>query len=185
MEKATSSENILNIQLDNELKRYLDFLVSIRHIESNEEATLAALRIFKKLSMHQWLPYIYRNSSDRLLIVGHGMFNDILSAVPESQVYDIAKATAINRKVLYSYDPELDLKSIDNWGIILQELEDYGWGKFTRKDREIKAEYLGVPIQFLRGYLESLFGTEFQVHRGKWDELITLSPSGEVKPSES
>ena len=178
MDKAASSDNILNIHLDDELKRYLDFLVSIRHIESNEEATLAALRIFKKLSMHQWLPYIYRNSSDRLLIVGHGMFNDILSAVSESQVYEIARETAINRKVLYSYDPELDLKSVDNWGIILQELEDYGWGKFTRNGTEIKAEYLGVPIPFLRGYLESLFGTEFHVHREKWDELITLSPSG-------
>jgi len=159
------------------MKRYLDFLVSIRHIESREEATLAALRIFKKLSMHQWLPYIYRNSSDRLLIVGHSMFNDILSAIPESQVYKIARDIAINRKVLYSYDPELDLKSIDNWGIILQELEDYGWGKFTRKGREINVEYLGIPIPFLRGYLESLFSVEFHVHRGKWDEIITLSPS--------
>ena len=177
MEKATPTENTLTIQLENDMKRYLDFLVSIRHIDSSEEATLAALRIFKKLSMHQWLPYIYRNSSDRLLIVGHSMFNDILSAVPESQVYNIARATAINRKVLYSYDPELDLKSVDNWGIILQELEDYGWGKFTRKDREIKVEYLGVPIPFLKGYLEGLFSTEFHVHQGKWGEIITLSPS--------
>ena len=177
MVKETSSKNKLCINLEDDIKRYLDFLVSIRHIESSEEATLAALRIFKKLSMHQWLPYIYRNSSDRLLIIGHSMFNDILSALPESQVYDIARATAINRKVLYSYDPELDLKSIDNWGIILQELEDYGWGKFSRKEQEIKVEYLGISITFLKGYLDGLFSTEFDVHREKWEDVITLKPS--------
>lgn len=177
MDQPRASKNDLTIKLDPTLRRYLDYLVRIRHIENSEEAALAALRIFKKLSMHQWLPYIYRNNTGRLLIIGQGVFNDILSAVPESKMYDVAKLAGMNRKVLYSYDPELDFDRVDNWGIILQEMEDYGWGKFTQEQNEILIEYLGVPLQFLHGFLEGIFGTEFNIKHGKWGELVVLSPS--------
>ncbi|MBN2334549.1 hypothetical protein JXL21_03245, partial [Candidatus Bathyarchaeota archaeon] len=81
----------------------------------------------------------------------------------------------LKRKVLRAVDPEMDLTSVDNWGVILGELENLGWGRFTRSGREISVEYLGVPLTFLRGYLESLFRVEFQTHVAKGGELIVLS----------
>ncbi|MBN2335437.1 hypothetical protein JXL21_07725, partial [Candidatus Bathyarchaeota archaeon] len=88
----------LIIELDDDLRRYLRFLGRIKRIKSEEEAVLAALRIYKKLNMHEWLPYVYRSGSERLLIVGHGTFNDILSAMSESRLYDVARASALKRK---------------------------------------------------------------------------------------
>ncbi len=167
----------LSIELDEDLRRYLNFLVGIKHIGSGEEAALAALRIFKKLNMHTWLPYVYQNGSERLLIVGHGLFNDVLSTMQSSKLYAVARATALNRKVFYSVDPELDLSRVDNWGVVLNELENYGWGKFTRDGEEVKVEYLGVPVIFLKGFLESLFGVVFQVHQVRSGEMIVLRPS--------
>jgi len=174
--RRLSGENEVTIELEDDLRRYLSFLERIKHIKNKEEAVLAALRIYKKLNMHEWLPYVYRSGTERLLIVDHGTFNDILSTMSESRLYDVARATALKRKVLRSADPELDLTSVDNWGIILSELENMGWGKFTREGSEIMVEYLGVPLTFLKGYLESLFRVEFQAHRVKGGELIILHP---------
>ncbi len=174
--RRLSEENEVTIELEDDLRRYLSFLERIKHIKNKEEAVLAALRIYKKLNMHEWLPYVYRSGTERLLIVDHGTFNDILSTIPETRLYDVARATALKRKVLRSADPELDLTSVDNWGIILSELENLGWGKFTQEGREIMVEYLGVPLTFLRGYLESLFRVEFQTHMVKGGELIILRP---------
>jgi hypothetical protein len=171
-----SKDNELTIELDDDLRRYLGFLERIKHIKNKEEAVLAALRIYKKLNMHDWLPYVYRSGTERLLIVDHGTFNDILSTMSESRLYDVARATALKRKVLRSADPNLDLTSVDNWGIILSELENLGWGKFTQEGREIMVEFLGVPLTFLRGYLESLFRVEFQTHVVKGGELVVLRP---------
>ncbi len=174
--RKRANDNEVTIELEDDLRRYLSFLERIKHIKNKEEAVLAALRIYKKLNMHEWLPYVYRSGTERLLIVDHGTFNDILSTIPETRLYDVARATALKRKVLRSADPELDLTSVDNWGIILSELENMGWGKFTREGREIMVEYLGVPLTFLRGYLESLFRVEFQTHMVKGGELIILRP---------
>jgi len=166
----------ITIELDDDLRRYLSFLERIQRIKNKEEAALAALSIYKKLNMHDWLPYVYRSGTERLLIVDHGTFNDILSTMSESRLYDVARATALKRKVLRSVDPNLDLTSVDNWGIILSELENLGWGRFTRDGNEIVVEFLGIPLTFLRGYLESLFRVEFQTHVVKGGELIILRP---------
>jgi len=169
-------DNELTIELDDDLRRYLSFLERIKRIKNKGEAVLAALSIYKKLNMHDWLPYVYRSGTERLLIVDHGTFNDILSTMSESRLYDVARATALKRKVLRSADPNLDLTSVDNWGIILSELENLGWGRFTRDGNELVVEFLGVPLTFLRGYLESLFRVEFQTHVVKGGELIILRP---------
>ncbi len=174
--RRRAEDNEITIELDDDLRRYLSFLERIKRIKNKEEAVLAALSIYKKLNMHDWLPYVYRSGTERLLIVDHGTLNDILSTMSESRLYDVARATALKRKVLRSADPNLDLTSVDNWGIILSELENLGWGKFTRDGNEIVVEFLGVPLTFLRGYLESLFRVEFQTHVVKGGELIILRP---------
>ena len=174
--RKRSEDNELTIELDDDLRRYLSFLKRIKRIKNREEAVLAALSIYKKLNMHDWLPYVYRSGTERLLIVDHGTFNDILSTMSESRLYDVARATALKRKVLRSADPNLDLTSVENWGVILSELENLGWGRFTRDGNEIVVEFLGVPLTFLRGYLESLFRVEFQTHVVKGGELIILRP---------
>ncbi len=174
--KRSTENSELVIDLDDDLSRYLSFLERIKRIKNKEEAVLTALRIYKKLNMHDWLPYVYRSGTERLLIVDHGTFNDILSTMSESRLYDVARATALKRKVLRSADPNLDLTSVDNWGIILSELENLGLLFKQKTAYEIMVEFLGVPLTFLRGYLESLFRVEFQTHVVKGGELIILNP---------
>lgn len=176
-------KNRVTVELDDGLRRYLGYLKMIKHIKNEEEAIESALQIYKKLNMHEWMPYIYRAGNERLLIISHGMFNDILSTIPESRLYDIAKSTALKRKVLRTFDPNLDLTRMDNWSIILNEMENMGWGKFSRDGDEVKVEYLGVPLMFIRGYLEALFNVEFETHVAKEGRITVLKKaSKDYKP---
>ena len=163
------------IPLDDDLDRYLKFLERIKLVRQREDAALAALRIYKKLNMHDWLPYVYRSGSERLIIMGQGMLHDLFTSVSEPRLYDIARITALKRKVINPVDPDLDLKEPDNWDVIFNELENMGWGKFTRDGEEVMIEFLGVPIVFLRGYLETLFQVEFKVHQTKSGEVYVLT----------
>lgn len=165
----------ITIPLDDDLDRYFKFLERIKLVRQREDAALAALRIYKKLNMHDWLPYVYRSGSERLIIMGQGMLHDIFTSVSEPRLYDIARITALKRKVINPVDPDLDLKEPDNWDVIFNELENMGWGKFTRDGEEVMIEFLGVPIVFLRGYLETLFQVEFKVHQTKSGEVYVLT----------
>jgi len=165
----------ITIPLDDDLDRYFKFLERIKLVRHREDAALAALRIYKKLNMHDWLPYVYRSGNERLIILGQGMLHDIFTSVSEPRLYDIARVTALKRKVINPIDPDLDLKEPDNWDVILNELENMGWGKFTRDGEEVMIEFLGVPIAFLKGYVETLFQVEFKVHQTRSGEVYVLS----------
>lgn len=163
------------IPLDDDLDRYFKFLERIKLVRQREDAALAALRIYKKLNMHDWLPYVYRSGNERLIIMGQGMLHDIFTSVSEPKLYDIARITALKRKVINPIDPDLDLKEPDNWDVIFNDLENMGWGKFTRDGDEVMIEFLGVPIAFLKGYVETLFQVEFKIHQSKSGEVYVLS----------
>jgi hypothetical protein len=165
----------ITIPLDDDLDRYFKFLEKIKLVKQKEDAALAALRIYKKLNMHDWLPYVYRSGNERLIILGQGMLHDIFSSLSEPGLYDIARMTALKRKVINPIDPDLDLKEPDNWDVIFNELENMGWGKFTRDGEEIMIEFLGVPIAFLKGYVETLFQVVFKIHQMRSGEVYVLS----------
>ena len=165
----------ITIPLDDDLDRYFKFLERIKLVKQKEDAALAALRIYKKLNMHDWLPYVYRSGNERLIILGQGMLHDIFSSLSEPGLYDIARMTALKRKVINPVDPDLDLKEPNNWDVIFNELENMGWGKFTRDGEEIMIEFLGVPIAFLKGYVETLFQVVFKIHQMRSGEVYVLS----------
>ena len=165
----------ITIPLDDDLDRYFKFLEKIKLVKQKEDAALAALRIYKKLNMHDWLPYVYRSGNERLIILGQGMLHDIFTSLSEPGLYDIARMTALKRKVINPIDPDLDLKEPNNWDVIFNELENMGWGKFTRDGEEIMIEFLGVPIAFLKGYVETLFQVVFKIHQMRSGEVYVLS----------
>jgi len=162
-EKEGSESGELTLRLDDDLKRYLTFLESSRLIRDREEAILAALRIYKKLNMHDWLQYVYRLGDQRILMLSHGMLNDIFTSVSEAQLYDIARMSALKRRVVDPFDP----------------LENLGWGKFSRNSGEVMVEFLGVPIAYLKGYIETLFQAEFSVTRSVDGEVYVLNQEGD------
>gem|GEM_PF-591790 len=153
-------ERELTVRLDKSLYNYLGFLESSRRIDSKEEAVLAALRIFKKLNMQDWFPHVYRMGQERVLIVAQGIMDDLLSTMSDPRLYRVSGMIARNRKALDVFDHELDLSTSDNWGVILNELENCGWGKFTLEGGEIKVEHLALPMTFIRGYLDTLFNVK-------------------------
>jgi hypothetical protein len=77
-------------------------------------------------------------------------------------------------------DPNLDLREVDNWDIVLNELENYGWGKFTRDGEDLMVEYLGVPITYLKRYLETLLNVEFELRQSKSGEIYILTKSKDI-----
>lgn len=162
----------LEVPLDKELHNYLSFLEKINRIESKEEAILAALRIFKKLNMQDWLPIIYRVAHERVIILPIGIINDLISTMDEPTIEKTSKMIAMNRKSFDVFDHELDLTISDNWGIILNEMQDFGWGSFTLQSPKIIAKQLALPITFLKGYLETLFKVDFTITQESSESYI-------------
>jgi len=143
----------LAVELDDDTYNYLEFLERMMFIRSKVEAVQQALLLFKKLSMHDWLPDIYRIGDSRIILMDRGMLLDTFEVLkPEFRDIDLTKPA--------------------NWMIVLKELENFGWGKFSKVENEIKVENCAVPSQYLRGYLESMFKVELEEHRTQVESLI-------------
>ncbi|UCD44701.1 MAG: hypothetical protein JSV27_11400 [Candidatus Bathyarchaeota archaeon] len=182
-EESTAPDNSLLhngilVNLDDDLSRYLTFLEKNRLVKRREDVVLASLRIYKKLNMHDWLPHVYRSGGERVLLMGQGMLHDIFTSMSGAKLYEVARMTALKRRMIDPIDEDLDLSEPSNWGVVLNELENMGWGRFTHEGGEVMVEFLGVPIDFMRGYLETLFLVEFSVHRAMDGEVYVLKSTG-------
>jgi len=174
-QRWSKDQNDIIIPLDDDLYRYLKFLEKNKLVRSREDAALAALRIYKKLNMQDWIPYIYRTGTERVLLMGQSMLRDIFTSMSKDKLYNLARVSALKRRMINPTDPEIDFRETDNWDIILSELENLGWGKFTRDGDVIMVEFLGVSMAYLRGYLENLLGAEFKLHQTRSGEVYVLS----------
>lgn len=164
----------LEVPLDEDVYEFLEFLERLRFIKNKEEAVQKALLLFKKLSMHDWLPDIYRIDNNRVIIMDRGMLLDIFELLTENDIYRAGQLTAMKRKLLKPEFRDIDLTKPRNWPIVLKELENLGWGVFTKVDNEIKIEHSAVPTNYLKGYLETMFNVEIEEHRTNVEGLIVL-----------
>ncbi len=170
----------LSVDLDDDLYFYLELLERTLFIKSKEEAVNKALTLFKDLGMHDWVPNLYRIGSSRVIIMERGMLLDIFELLTEHETYRAGTLTALKRKVLKPEFRDINLTEPRNWMIVLKELENLGWGIFTKKDNEIKVENSAVPTNYLRGYLETMFKVEMIEHQTKIEGLVVLI-AGEKK----
>ncbi|MFP3950998.1 MAG: hypothetical protein ACLFVP_02485 [Candidatus Bathyarchaeia archaeon] len=161
-------------ELDDDLYNYLEFLERTRYIRSKDEAVRKALLLFKKLSMHDWLPDIYRIASNRIIIMERGMLLDIFELLTEPEIYRAGQLTAMKRKVLKPEFRDINLNRRGNWTIVLKELQNLGWGSFERVEDEIKVEKCAVPAEYLRGYLETMFQVFLEQHPTKLEGLLVF-----------
>ena len=109
-----------------------------------------------------------------------GMLLDIFELLTEFETYRAGSLSALKRKVMKPEFRDIDLTRPDNWMIVLKELENFGWGVFSKIGDEIKVEYCAVPTQYLRGYLETMFKRELEEHRTQVEDL-TIFIVGEPK----
>lgn len=170
----------ISVELDDDTYNYLEFLERTRFIKSKENAVRKALILFKKLSMHDWLPDVYRIGESRIILMDRGMLLDIFELLTEFETYRAGQLTALKRKVLKPEYRDINLTKRKNWLIVLKELENLGWGVFSRVGNEIKVEHSAVPTGYLRGYLETMFKVELEEHYTKVEDL-TVFIAGESK----
>lgn len=168
------------VEMEEDTFNYLEFLERTRFIRSKEEAVRKALVLFKKLSMHDWLPDIYRIGDSRIILMDRGMLLDIFELLTEFETYRAGQLTALKRKVLKSEFRDIDLTKRRNWMMVLMELQNLGWGVFYNVENEIKVEQCAVPTGYLRGYLETMFKVELEEHHTKVEGLIVFI-AGESK----
>jgi len=164
----------MTVELDDDMYNYLEFLERMRFIRGKEEAVQKSLLLFRKLSMHDWLPDIYRIGDSRIILMDRGMLLDVFELLTEYETYRAGTMTALKRKVLKPEFRDIDLTKPANWMIVLKELENFGWGNFSKVENEIKIENCAVPIQYLRGYLESMFKVELEEHKTQIEGLSVL-----------
>lgn len=160
------------VEVDEDLFNYLEFLERTRFIRNKNEALHVALLLYKKLSMHDWLPDIYRIGENRVIIMDRGMLLDLFESLTEADIYRAGSSTALKRKVLKQEFRDINLTQKGNWPLVLNELQNLGWGKFERVEDEIKVESSAVPSAYLRGYLETMFKVTLEEHHTKIDDLV-------------
>jgi len=157
----------LVITISDDLYRYLTFLEKSRFIKSKEEALSTALEFYKRLAMHDWLPYTYRMGGGRVLLMDTWMLGDLFHGLSNREIFTAAKASAVKRKLTNPFFRDVDLTDPQNWPVVLRELEIMGWGKFSKFRKEIKAEFCPLTIPYLQGYLEGMFAVPFDRHPSK------------------
>lgn len=162
----------VQIEIDDDLYNYLEFLERTRYIKNKNEALHKALLLFKRLSMHDWLPDIYRIGEQRIIIIDRGMLLDLFETLTEFEIYRTGSMTALKRKVLKPEFRDINLTHKGNWPLVLNELQNMGWGNFERVENEIKVEYLAVPSSYLRGYLDTMFKITLEEHHTNIKELL-------------
>ena len=162
------------VNIDEDLFNYLEFLERTRFIKNKNEALHRALLLYKKLSMHNWLPEIYRIGENRVIIMDRGMLLDLFESLSEVEIYRAGSSTALKRKVLKQEFRDINLTQKGNWPLVLNELQNLGWGTFQRVEDEIKVENSAVPSTYLRGYLETMFKVSLEEHHTKIDGLIVF-----------
>ena len=170
-----------NIKLDDDTYNYLEFLERMRFIRNKDEAVNKALILFKKLSMHDWLPDIYRIGDTRIILMDRGMLLDVFELLTENETYRAGHVTALKRKVMKPEYRDIDLTKKSNWLIVLKEMENLGWGVFTRENNEIKVEHSALPTNYLRGYMETMFKVELEEHHTKIDGLVVFIAGDSIK----
>lgn len=149
------------------LYKYLTFLEKARFIRSKEEALITALEFYKKLSLNDWLPYTYRMGGGRVLLMDSSMLADLFHGLSNLEIFNAAKASAFKRKLTNPFFRNVNFTNPQNWSIVLRELEILGWGKFSKVRNEIKVESCLLPIPYLQGYFEGMFGFQFERHPSK------------------
>jgi len=152
------------ITISDSLYRYLTFLEKSRFVKSKEEALGTALEFYKRLAMHDWLPYTYRMGGGRVLFMDTWMLADLFHGLSNREIFNAAKASAFKRKLTNPFFRDVDFTDPQNWPVVLRELEIMGWGKFSRVRNEIKVEFCLIPIPYLQGYFEGMFGVPFERH---------------------
>ncbi len=155
------------VKVSDDLYNYLTFLEKSRFIKSKEEALSTALEYYKRLAIHDWLPYVYRMGGGRVVIIDVMVLSELFHALSNREIQSAAKAFALKRKLTNPLFTDLDFSQADNWPVVLRELEIMGWGKFSRVKGEIKAESCPFPAPYLRGYLEGMFGFTFERYPSK------------------
>ena len=164
------------VTISDSLYKYLTFLEKTHFIKSKEEALGTALEFYKKLAIHDWLPYVYRMGGGRVLLMDATMLSDLFHGLSNLEIFNAGKASAFKRKLTNPFFRDADFLDPENWPIVLSELEIMGWGKFSKFKNEIKVESCLFPVPYLQGYFEGMFGVPFERHPSKIPNVNIFMP---------
>jgi hypothetical protein len=154
-------------QVSDDLFRYLTFLEKTRFVNSKEEILNTALEYYRRLAMHDWLPFTYRMGGGRVMFMDTTMILDFFHVLTNREILNAARTSALKRKVTNPFFKGLDLSDSRNWSIVLREMEIMGWGKFTHLGDRVRVESCILPATYLQGYLEGMFGGRFKHRQSK------------------
>ncbi len=73
----------VTVEVDDDLYNYLEFLERTRYIKNKSQAIHKALLLFRRLSMHDWLPDIYRIGENRVIVMDRGMLLDLFESLSD------------------------------------------------------------------------------------------------------
>lgn len=158
--------------ISDDLYRYLSFLEKSRFIKSKEEAMNTALEFYKRLAIHDWLPFTYRMGGGRIILMDTTMILDFFHLLTNQEILNAARTSALKRKVTNLFFKDVNFSNTENWSMVLREMEIMGWGKFTQSRNRIQVESCILPAIYLQGYFEGMFGQQFSYRPSKIPNIM-------------
>ncbi len=171
----------VTFRISDDLHRYLSFLEKSCYIKNKEEAVSTALEFYKRLAMHDWLPFTYRVGGGRAMLMDTTMILDFFHLLTNQEILNAARTSALKRKVTNPFFKDIDFSRTESWPMILREMEIMGWGKFSRVKNKIKVESCILPAPYLRGYFEGMFGLQFSYAPSKTPNVMFFVGSKKKK----
>ncbi len=175
----------VTFKIQEDLYRYLDFLEKSRFIRSKEEALSTALEFYRMLSMHDWLPFIYRMGGGRVLLMDTTMVLDFFHLMTNQEIFGAARTSALKRKVTNPFFEGVDFSNPRNWPIVLREMELMGWGEFKRLGDCIEVKSCTFPAPYLQGYFEGMFGLRFKIRSSRTANIMSFVGQRKDSPKRS
>jgi hypothetical protein len=100
----------------------------------------------------------------RVMLMDTTAILDFFHLLTNEEIFNVARTSALRRKVTNPFFKDVDFSLPENWSTILNEMEIMGWGKFTQIENGIRVESCIIPTIYLKGYFEGMFGNQFTSH---------------------
>lgn len=169
-------KKIISVTMSQALVNRIDELVSDRVSRSRAQLIEDAVRWFLDYTVHKWNDRGLFVSSFRVALEQETLSSLYFSKLTPSDQHELgltagsqAAVTDIVR-LFYGVDPHLT----SSRHLILNLLQDYGWGSITLSDDLIVVGSPFYPAPFIQGYLEALLKVKLELVDTALKENVAL-----------
>jgi hypothetical protein len=163
-EKEKETVKRTTIILDEEERKYIDFLIKDGKEPGIKPLISKMLDIYRSMMIYDWrYPGEYYCGVSRVAFVNVEFINLLLKFIPEDKWREVGRKLGEAARISMEATLNLEATNKEKWPDVLKRLRVQGFGDFYIRDKYliIKAPFIG-NYEVLCGFLESLLGIDLE-----------------------